>query len=325
MRQLQVLNAVAATRSFGRAAERLGMSQPSISQQLMKLERQLGLNLVDRESRPLRLTKAGQFLLSHAEAIFLALADAESGMREFANGTRGHLTVGASTSLASFLLARASITLKNTYPNVRLDVVEISPGEVVQQLLARKFRMALLASITDTAPHTQFAKVELAQDVFVLAVPKGVDLEDRRDFAHCLETPAALLLRSAIGVDVEAVGTRQSREWYRRFLPGCREVARCSSYELALSMVEVRLGVAIVPLLATQLDGHTIFDVELYRLPILPYGISAILPSQHRYMQPYAAFLDMLVDAGRELSTAKPRPPPPFLLARHDPVDELAV
>lgn len=325
LRQLQVLSAVAATTSLGRAAKQLGSSQPAISQQLSKLEHHLGQRLVDREPRPLRLTKAGQLMLSKAEAILLTLKEAEVGLTEFVKGTRGHIAVGASTSLACALLTPASIELRNRHPNVQLELFEISPGDVVKQLLTRNFRMALLAKTTNVDQQARFAEVELAEDSYVLAAPKGVDLEDLHDLDRSLGTPVASLLHSVIGVDVEAVDAPQLYEWYDRFLPGCREVVRCSSYELALSMVEVRLGVAIVPMLAAQLNDHAIFDVELYRLPLPPYQISAILPSQLRRMQPYAALLEMLVDVGKRLPIARSRPPPPFLFARHDPIDKLAV
>ena len=98
LRLLRSFVVVAEERHFGRAAERLGIAQPPLSQQIHKLETQLGFRLIDRATRPVTLTNAGTALLAEAQ---LALAHAERAItaaRHAAQGRLGHLNIGAMQS-----------------------------------------------------------------------------------------------------------------------------------------------------------------------------------------------------------------------------------
>lgn len=294
LRHLEILRAVAGNRSLTLAAKQLGLSQPSLSQQLSKLEGDLGQRLVDRSAKGLHLTDAGCFLLGKAEPILSMVEEAEIGLGQFERGLRGQLIIGALTSLARALVTPASIELKRRFPEILLNVVELSPQTVVRQLQSRRVQIALISSvfITDQASH--FAKVELASDPYVLAVPKGMD--DRREPHR----------RSVVMVDFGQAYEDLVKGWYRRIIPDYQEVARCRTHELALTMVEAGLGVAIVPMLSTQVNGRVVFDVDLFELPLEPRKIWALLPSQYRYTQPHARVLDMLKKVGKQHTSATP-------------------
>jgi len=288
LRHLEILRAVSGNRSLTLAAKQLGLSQPSLSQQLSKLEGDLGQRLVDRSAKGLHLTDAGCFLLTKAEPILCMVEEAEIGLGQFERGVRGQLTIGALTSLARSLITPVSIELKRRFPEIQLNVVELSPETVVGQLQSRRVQIALISSSMLTDQASAFTKVELTSDAYVLAVPKNRDGK------------AEPLMRSIIMVDFGSAYQNLVNGWYRRIMPDHQEVARCRTYELALSMVEAGLGVAIVPLLSTQLNGRMVFDVDLFDLPLESRKIWAVLPSQYRYTQPYARVLEMLRRVGKQ-------------------------
>jgi DNA-binding transcriptional LysR family regulator len=287
LRHLEILRAVAGNRSLTLAAKELGLSQPSLSQQLSKLEGDLGQRLVDRSTKGLHLTDAGCFLLSKAEPILSMVEEAEIGLGLFERGMRGQLTIGAPPSLARSFVTPASIELRHRFPEIQLNVVELSPETILRQLQSRRVKIALISNnmIADQAVH--FTKVELSSDAYVLAVPRSLN-----GVNGGLGHPVIL-------VDFGDAFRELVTGWYRRLLPNYQEVARCRTHEMALSMVEAGLGMAIVPMLSTQLNGRTVFDVDLFELPLEPRKIWAILPSQYRYTQPYARVLEMLRLVGK--------------------------
>ena len=293
LRHLQILSAVAGNRSLTLAAKQLGLSQPSLSQQLSKLEADIGQRLVDRSAKGLHLTDSGRFLLAKAESILSMVEEAEIGLSQFEHGTKGELVVGALASLARCLLTPASIELKRRFPGVQLDIVELQPQAVLPQLQSRQVQLALISSTVLADQKAPFTKVALTDDPYVLAVPKRPC--GHGDARSRLEMKETLPLKSVIMVDFGAPYQDILRGWYRKVVPDHREVARCRTYELALAMVEAGLGVAIAPMLSTQLNGRLIFDVDLFRLPVEPRRIWAMLPSQYRYMQPYACVIDSLI------------------------------
>ncbi len=294
LRHLEILRAVAGNRSLTLAAKQLGLSQPSLSQQLSKLEGELGQRLVDRSAKGLHLTDSGCFLLSKAEPILSMVEEAEIGLGQFERGVRGQITIGAPTSLARSLVTPASIDLKNRFPEIQLNVIELSPQTVIEQLQSRRVQIALISSSMVTDQTLNFTKVELASDPYVLAVPRN------------MEGGRKPVSKSVIMVDFGQTYEDLVAGWYRRIIPNYQEVARCRTHELALSMVEAGLGMAIVPTLATQINGRLVFDVDLFELPLEPRKVWAMLPSQYRYTQPYARMLDILRMIGKRQASDSP-------------------
>lgn len=317
LRHLQILSAVAGNRSLTLAAKQLGLSQPSLSQQLSKLEADLGQRLVDRSAKGLRLTDAGTFLLAKAETILSMVEEAKVGLGQFERGIRGKITIGALTSLARGLVTPASIELSHRYPDIQLNVVELSPQAIIKQLQSRQIQIALVSSTTVSHQNLPFTRVELLEDRYVLAVPKGATADLGRGAGPGQTSP----FRSVIMVDFGSPYDEVVGEWYRRVLPEHREVARCRTHEVALSMVEAGLGVAIVPMLSAEVNGRVVFDVDLFSVPIGPRKALAMLPSQYRYTQPYLRVLEALTAAGQRHSAAR-KPSPPLIANGVEKVSE---
>ncbi|MDF1585470.1 LysR family transcriptional regulator [Marinimicrococcus flavescens] len=319
LHQLRIFWAVAHSPSLTRAAKQLGLTQPSISQQLARLESSLGGRLFDRINNQLVLTDAGHFLLRRAESILAEVDETEAGLAEFRLGRRGRIAVGALASLARCLLPQAYREALRELPDLEIDVHELAPAEALEQLYGRNLQIALLSSYSLPGNRVSFSRIELTQDPYALAVPRGLDLAAIRDPERELDSEQQRLLYRCIQFNFGNLHNRRIEEWYRRALPRHTTVATCRTYESALAMVEAGLGVALVPLLTTRLNGRLLFDVELYPAPGLERPIVALVPPQYRRVQPWQCFIAALERAGAALQPPALPSPPPFLRAAADP------
>src|SRR4029077_12262085 len=122
--QLEYFVAVAEEGSFTKAAERLLVAQPSLSQGIKKLEREVGQPLFDRLPRGVALTEAGQRLLEHARLVLREIGDARERIREIGAQVTGSLAIGAIPTIAPFLLPSVVQDFRRRWPEVNLSLVE---------------------------------------------------------------------------------------------------------------------------------------------------------------------------------------------------------
>lgn len=134
LHKLRTFSVVAAEGNITRAARRLSTSQPAISKQLSELEEALGTALFHRLPRGVRLTEAGQILRGHADRIFQEEGLAESELAALSGLTRGRLTVGASTTIGSYLIPQLFAGFHRAHPEVRLEL-EIANTTLVQAMV----------------------------------------------------------------------------------------------------------------------------------------------------------------------------------------------
>ncbi|HYF62194.1 MAG TPA: transcriptional regulator CynR [Herpetosiphonaceae bacterium] len=130
LRQLRYFLAVAEEGHFTRAASRLYVSQPNLSQQIRQLEDELGATLIDRSGRQARLTAAGEVLARHARRVLSELDDARLAIDELAGLRRGALALGAVQTVNGYLLPEAVAAFTARYPGISLRVEERSAGEI---------------------------------------------------------------------------------------------------------------------------------------------------------------------------------------------------
>lgn len=313
--QLRVFWAVAHSESLTRAAKQLGVTQPSLSQQLAKLENALGGRLFDRVNNQLVLTDAGRFLLRKAEVVLAELDEAEAGLAEFKMGRRGRIAVGALASIARTLVPTAYRATLAEFPDLELDLHELAPAEALEQLYGRNIQMALVSAFSLAPNGISFSRVDIARDPYVFATPKGLDLGCVIDPEWDLTGDQRALLNRTIQFNFGNLHNQRVEEWYRRVLPRHQVVAHCRTYETALAMVEAGLGVALVPQLCAHLGGKAAYDVDLYAVPELERPIIALVPSQYRRTQPFTTFLDALKRTAASLRFPPVGPTPPFLRA----------
>src|SRR4051794_24799485 len=144
LHQLRYFVAVARAGNFSRAAERCHVSQPSLSQQILKLERQLGQPLLNRLGRRAVPTDAGRLLLERATAILAAVEDAERRLQA-GDGGHGRLAVGAIPTIAPYLLPAALERFARRWPAVEVSLVEDVTRNLVAAVAEGELDLAVVA------------------------------------------------------------------------------------------------------------------------------------------------------------------------------------
>jgi DNA-binding transcriptional LysR family regulator len=172
-RRLLTFRTVAHERSFSRAAHRLSRSQPSVSSQVALLEREAGVRLFERGRRGLRLTRAGEVLLEHADHVAWRLELAEVQIAALADATRAEVRLGAFPTALAGLVPAAASALKAARDDIRLRFSEVTPSALEPRLLSGEFDLAL--SYQDASLERREMKgverVDLLQETFLVGLP----------------------------------------------------------------------------------------------------------------------------------------------------------
>jgi LysR family hydrogen peroxide-inducible transcriptional activator len=143
--QLRYICAIAETGSFSRAAERCQVAQPSLSQQVLKLEEDLGARLFDRLGRSIRLTEAGRAFVPHARSILSQMETARSSVADKCADVRGSVAAGVIPTIAPYLMPRYTAAFAQEYPEARLRIVEETTPVLVENLRNLSIDLAILA------------------------------------------------------------------------------------------------------------------------------------------------------------------------------------
>ncbi|HEX4773838.1 MAG TPA: LysR substrate-binding domain-containing protein [Bryobacteraceae bacterium] len=145
LHQLRYVCAVAESGSFSRAAERCQIAQPSLSQQVLKLEEELGAKLFDRLGRGICLTESGRAFLPHARAILNEVDVARASVSSNDPAVRGSVTLGAIPTIAPYLIPRYTAAFTKRFPDARLRIVEETTPVLIEGLRDLSIDFALLA------------------------------------------------------------------------------------------------------------------------------------------------------------------------------------
>ena len=149
LHQLHIFQAVAQQRSYSQAAEMLYLSQPGVSLQVKALEKSVGLPLFEKAGRTLRLTEAGQELLSYSERIFALLDETQLVLEELSGAQRGTVKVGASTTAGIYIVPSALGAFHHENPKVKLTLDVVNRFTVQERLLNDEVDMAVMGLIED--------------------------------------------------------------------------------------------------------------------------------------------------------------------------------
>src|SRR5580704_13911313 len=143
--QLRYVCAVADTGNFSRAAERCQIAQPSLSQQVLKLEEDLGAKLFDRLGRSVRLTEAGRAFIPHARAVLDQMEMARLSVADKNADLRGSVAVGVIPTIAPYLMPGYTAAFAKEYPDAKLRIVEEMTSVLVEGLRDLSIDIAILA------------------------------------------------------------------------------------------------------------------------------------------------------------------------------------
>lgn len=311
LHQLRIVWAVAHAETVSRAAKQLGLSQPSLSQQIAKLEASIGHKVFERQASRMTVTEIGVYLVDRAERVMREMQELEDGLGGFAGGTR---TIGIAgiSSPVRVLLPQALSRFHDEYPDVAFDVHESSPGDVLAMLYARRANVGIVAASSVAKAGMGFVQVPLLDDPHVLVVPEavkldGVSSEDRLDPAQ------RAILNSVIHFVYGTYHQKRNEAWYKMVLPDHRVVAQCRSFEVAVAMVRAGLGVCLAPALSCFAGESVLGGVRLYDVALVPRPLVALVPSHYRHLAPYAALIDALQLVAGDQVRPKIGSAPPFL------------
>jgi LysR family hydrogen peroxide-inducible transcriptional activator len=143
--QLRYVCAIADTGNFSRAAERCQITQPSLSQQVLKLEEDLGVKLFDRLGRSIRLTEAGRAFIPHARAILDRMEAARTSVADKNADLRGSIAVGVIPTVAPYLMPGYTASFAKKFPDAKLRIVEETTAVLVESLRDLSIDVAILA------------------------------------------------------------------------------------------------------------------------------------------------------------------------------------
>jgi DNA-binding transcriptional LysR family regulator len=313
LHQLRIFLAVAQTATLTRASKQLGLAQPSLSQQLARLEDSVGARLFDRTRNRMELTDAGRVLLRHAQSVLKEISEAEAGLRAFAAGRRSIVRVSGINSVIKALLPEA-LKRCGGAATMEVDIHEAAPGEVLEMLYSRQADIGLIAADSVAQSSIGFRQVPIVSDPYVFAVPKSVRLGAIKDLSSAPDS-ARQLLNSAIEFNFGTQHTLRVQQWYERVLPEHRVVAHCRTYEVALELVRAGFGVCLVPALTALQVAGSLDGIDLYQTDHGDRRTVAIIADQYLRLSPYKDLVEALQAAGRGL-TLPPVQPMPAILAR---------
>lgn len=178
--------AVAEELSFRGAAEKLHLAQPPLSAQIKSLEEELGVRLLERTTRSVRLTQAGRVFLEQSRGVLAAAAQAEHQARQAEHGLVGLLRVGLITSVANAWLAVILRHFRQQYPGVQISLASLTSSEQLQRLRAGELDVGVLRP---PVPFQDLDSKLVAESCQELAMPRGHRLARKRhlewkDFHH---------------------------------------------------------------------------------------------------------------------------------------------
>ena len=242
LRHLRYFVAVAEERHFGRAAERLHMAQPPLSQQIRQLETELGVTLLHRTTRRVDLTDAGSAYLDRARAILAAVDEAGVEAQRVADGLVGRVVIGCVGSATYSLLPALARTLREELPGIDFTFRgEMLVPDQVAALLAGRIDLALLRPPVD---EDSLRVRTLRREALIVALPEGHRLAGRRRLAVADLRDEDFIVHVGQGRSVmHGLVTTLCHE--AGFEPRIRhEVAETSTL---VTFVAAGLGVALVP------------------------------------------------------------------------------
>ena len=300
LHQLRIFLAVAQSATLTRASKQLGLAQPSLSQQLARLEESVGTRLFDRARNRMELTDAGRVLLRHAPSVIKEINEAEAGLREFAAGKRSIIRIAGLNSVVKALLPDALKRRGGPRSGLEIDIHEAAPGEVLEMLYSRQADIGLIAADSVAQSSIGFRQVPIVEDPYVFAVPKAVRFGTIKDIDTAPEN-AADVLNSCIQFNFGSQHTLRVQQWYQRVLPSHRLVAHCRTYDVALELVRAGFGVCLVPALTALQVAGSLDGIELYATDHGDRRTVAILADQYLRLEPYKSLIEALQEAGRGL------------------------
>jgi LysR family transcriptional regulator, transcription activator of glutamate synthase operon len=249
--QLAYFESVSRHLHFTRAAEELHVAQPSVSQQIRKLETELGTPLFHRMKRHVALTEAGKTFLPHARAVLRRLDEARLEVQELSGLRKGTLSVGAPPSVGTHLLPRALAAFSRRHPGIALGFREAGSRTLLKLLEEGELDLAV---VIQPIRHPVLETLPLLEEELLLAVPRQHSLASgnrRLPLSQLRDEPFVMLREGAYDLRDQTLAAcrRAGFEPYVALDGG--------EMDSMLRFVAAGIGLAVLPeMVLAELDSH---------------------------------------------------------------------
>jgi LysR family hydrogen peroxide-inducible transcriptional activator len=244
LHQLRYFLAVVRTKNFSRAAEQCHVAQPSLSQQIMKLESELGEKLFERTKREVALAPAGDVLRAHAERVLLEVESASENIREMRGLVRGRVTLGVLPTIAPYFLPRRLQAFAAKFPAVEVVIHEDTTDQLTAAVLAKEVDVAIVSLPLERAG---LAAEVFFEEKLLVVLPAGHRLAGKRRLTlDDLELEPFILMKEGHCLAGQALKFCQ----LNGFAPNVS--FRSAQIGTVLAFVAKGWGVSIVPEMACE-------------------------------------------------------------------------
>jgi LysR family transcriptional regulator, transcriptional activator of the cysJI operon len=306
--RLTVFRKVAEQLSFRKAAEGLYLTQPAVSLQIKALEEELGVILFDRNGSHVVLTPAGAVLLKHADESARLLQEVRHAMASFSGTQSGVLTLGASTTIAQYVLPRLLSEFCALNPRVRPTLMSGNTEQIVKAIEEEKISLGFI----EGPPRSRHLILQpFLEDELVLLAPATHEWAEQKEIAPEDLTAAPLLMRERGSGTRHIIELALERHHLRR--SSLNVVMELDSTEAIKSAVEAGLGVGFVSCWAVAKDAR--FGPAFRMVPIrgirFRRHFMVVAPKRPEISGPAAEFRNYVL-----ASTAAKRPARPVERAK---------
>jgi LysR family hydrogen peroxide-inducible transcriptional activator len=256
LKQLRYFDAVVRSGHFGRAAEQCAVTQPALSMQIQELEKELGIQLLERGRSGIILTETGREIAGRAARVLTDIRDIVDFARQQGRVLAGPLHLGVIPSLAPYVLPSLLPLIRDKYPDLDLSLRETQTQYLVDELLGGGLDLLLLALPVE---HAEIETIKLFTDRFLLAMPKSRHIANRiRATPELLQQDRLLLLEEGHCLRDQALAFCNLRRVEHIDTFGA------SNLSTIVQMVANGLGLTLLPELAIDLECRH-GDIKLMR------------------------------------------------------------
>ena len=299
-RRLQVFHAVAKQLSFTKAADVLFMTQPAVTFQIKQLEEHFNTRLFDRGHGRIALTPAGEVVLGYAERILGLSSELDVRLSELTGEIGGSLMVGASTTIAEFMLPGILGEFKSSYPNVRSRLMVGNSESIEHRVMEHTIDIGFIESLS----HEPTLECEVCCDDELVVV-----CHPRFPLARHKELTPQKLLEHPFVSREPGSGTREFTENYLRhcgiLLDQMNVVMELGSPIALNGVVETGLGFAIASRASVTKEQRLGDIVAIPLKPRLIRTLSMVYPKEKFRSRLVATFVDFAATRLRSLMTVK--------------------
>ncbi len=290
LRQLRYLVALADERHFTRAAEREHIAQPALSQQIRRLEEEVGVALVERTTRRVSITEAGELLVARARRILSELNAAEAELEALRGILTGHVSVGAMHTMGPVDVSLALAIFHQRHPGVELTVLEQSSEELAEMLRDDVLDLAYL-SVTERIESHGLGLHQLVSEELVVILPRAHPLA-KRSGVRMSELAGEQFISYREGSRLREILNRAARE--ASFDP--QVMLESNESRRIRRLVGRGMGVAILPRSDTEGAGDADIAVVNLDQPALTRDITLAWRQGRRHPPAVAEFIELSRD-----------------------------